>query len=188
MNKAHKAVFIDRDGTLNRDVPYCSCPEDLELLPEVAKAIRLLNQHDFKVVVITNQSGIARGYFNEEMLEQIHHTMREKLTSHGAAIDAVYYCPHHPEEDCACRKPKPALLWRAGRELNLDVAHSFVVGDRPEDIQMGKQAGCLSVLVAQDSSRTTENREVAPDHVAKDLLKAAVWIVNRDADRPKRHT
>lgn len=180
--KMDKAVFIDRDDTINRDVPYCSRPEDLELLPRVIEAIRLLNQHGFKIVVITNQSGIARGYFSEQTLEQIHRRMREELARGGAVIDAIYYCPHHPQEGCKCRKPQPTLLWRAAQELNLDVRRSFTVGDRPEDVQMGKEAGCLTVLVPRDSSWKRVGKEVAPDYVAADLYEAAAWIINRDRE------
>ena len=109
MGVVARAVFLDRDGTIARDVPYCSRPEDLELLPGVGEAIRLLNEHGFMVVIITNQSGIARGYFTEEMLERIHQKLKNDLAKSGAHVDAIYYCPHHPGEGCDCRKPKPAL-------------------------------------------------------------------------------
>ena len=106
----HRAVFLDRDGTIAKDVHYCRRPEDFHILPRVPQAIRLLNQHGFKVVVITNQSGIARSYFTEETLSRIHDRMKSDLQRDGASIDAIYVCPHHPDEGCECRKPKPLLL------------------------------------------------------------------------------
>jgi len=116
----NKAVFLDRDGTIAMDVHYCRRPEDFELLPTVPEAISLLNENGFMVVVITNQSGIARGYFTEETLAQIHQKMTGELAKYDARVDAIYYCPHHPDDGCQCRKPKTALFFRAAKELNID--------------------------------------------------------------------
>jgi len=138
----NRAVFIDRDGTINRDVPYCSRPEDFELLPGAAEAIRLLNEHGFKVVVVTNQSGIARGYFTEEMLARIHDKMRRELARHGARVDAIYHCPHHPDDNCDCRKPKPKMVLQAAKDLDIDLSQSYVIGDDQKDIELARQAGC----------------------------------------------
>lgn len=138
----NKAVFIDRDGTIAKDVPYCSCPEDFELLPGVAEGIRKLNQHGFKVVVVTNQSGIARGYFTEQMLAKIHDKMQKELAKHGAHVDAIYYCPHHPDDNCGCRKPKPKMVLQAAAELNIDLSQSYVIGDSQIDVEMAQRAGC----------------------------------------------
>jgi histidinol-phosphate phosphatase family protein len=140
--KVHKAVFLDRDGTIARDVPYCSRPEDFELLPGVTEGIRLLNEHGFKVVVITNQSGIARGYFTEEMLARIHDKMQKELAKHGAHVDAIYYCPHHPDDNCECRKPKPKMVLQAARDLDIDLSQSYVIGDGEMDVELARQAGC----------------------------------------------
>jgi histidinol-phosphate phosphatase family protein len=138
----NRAVFIDRDGTINRDVPYCSRPEDFELLPGAAEAIRLLNEHGFKVVVVTNQSGIARGYFTEEMLARIHDKMRTELARHGAHVDAIYYCPHHPDDNCDCRKPKPKMVLQAAEDLDIDLSQSYVIGDDQKDMELARRAGC----------------------------------------------
>lgn len=117
----HKAVFLDRDDTIARDVPYCSRPEDFELLPEAGEDIFLLNESGYKVIVITNQSGIARGYFTEVMLEMIHQRMRTALAVFGASMDGIYYCPHHPDNECDCRKPKPGLVFKAAWEHDIDL-------------------------------------------------------------------
>ena len=171
-----KAVFLDRDGTIARDVHYCHRVEDFEILPTVPQAIRLLNGHGFKVVVVTNQSGIARGYFTEETLLQIHRHMRQELAKYGAWVENTYYCPHHPDEGCECRKPMPGLLLKAVEELGIDLRCSFMVGDREMDIKAGKAAGCRTALIAADHNN---GREIAtpPDYIAADLLRVAQWIV-----------
>jgi histidinol-phosphate phosphatase family protein len=138
----HKAVFLDRDGTIARDVPYCSRPEDFELLPGATEGIKLLNEHGFKVVVVTNQSGIARGYFTERTLAEIHDKMITQLAEHGAHVDAIYYCPHHPDDNCDCRKPKPRMVFQAARDLDIDLSQSYVIGDSEMDVELARQAGC----------------------------------------------
>ncbi|MBI2846613.1 MAG: D-glycero-beta-D-manno-heptose 1,7-bisphosphate 7-phosphatase, partial [Chloroflexi bacterium] len=145
--KLSRAVFIDRDGTMAKDVPYCKRPEDFELFPTTARAIRLLNQNGFKVIVITNQSGVARGYFTEETLSKIHKKMQDELARQGAYVDAIYYCPHHPDDGCHCRKPKPGMVLRAIKDHNIDIKQSFVVGDLKMDIDLGRALGCRTVLV-----------------------------------------
>jgi D,D-heptose 1,7-bisphosphate phosphatase len=143
----NRAVFVDRDGTINRDVPYCSRPEDFELLAGVGEGIRLLNENGYKVIVITNQSGIARGYFTEETLEEIHQKMRQDLKAYHARVDAIYYCPHHPDEGCDCRKPNPKMVFEAAKDLNCDISKSYVIGDSEKDIEMGLRAGCNQSLM-----------------------------------------
>lgn len=142
----HKAVFLDRDGTIARDVPYCSRPEDFELLPGVAEGIKELNKHGFKVVVITNQSGIARGYFTEEMLARIHDKMLKELAQQGAQVDAIYYCPHHPDDNCNCRKPKPEMVFKAALDLDIDLSQSYVIGDNEMDVELARRASCRGSL------------------------------------------
>ncbi len=117
MQTGTRAVFLDRDGVIARDVHYCRRVEDFEILPAVPEAIKLLNGHGFSVVVITNQSGIARGFFTEATLHQIHRHMERELAGQGARLDAIYYCPHHPDDGCQCRKPRPGLLIKAAQEL-----------------------------------------------------------------------
>ncbi|MFQ5879397.1 MAG: D-glycero-alpha-D-manno-heptose-1,7-bisphosphate 7-phosphatase [Dehalococcoidia bacterium] len=156
------AVFLDRDGTINRDVSYCSRPQEVALLPGVAQAIRAFNRLGLKVVVITNQSGVARGYFDEAMLAQIHIEMERRLAAQGARIDAIYYCPHHPDDGCPCRKPGTALAWRAARELEIDVASSWVVGDAVTDVAMGRRLGCRTILLTSSGE--------SPSAATADLL------------------
>ena len=167
---ANRAVFLDRDGTMAKDVHYCSRPEDFELFPNTAKAIKLLNDHSFKVIVVTNQSGIARGYFSEEMLAQIHEKMSKELAKKGGRVDAIYYCPHHPEANCDCRKPKPKLILQAVRDFDIDLKHSFVVGDLQIDVDLGRAVGCKTILVrGRDMS-------INPDAMVSDLV-AAAWQI-----------
>jgi histidinol-phosphate phosphatase family protein len=172
----NRAVFLDRDGTIAVDVHYCRRPADFIILPTVPEAIKLLNDSGFKVVVITNQSGIARGYFSEGTLALIHEKMHRELAKHGAKIDAVYYCPHHPDDGCDCRKPKTALFHRAARELNIDFSLSYVVGDLPMDIQAGRALGCKTVLVTT-GPETPVALSDPPDYVADSLMAAALWMI-----------
>lgn len=167
---ANRAVFLDRDGTLAKDVHYCSRPDDFELFPNTAKAIRLLNEHCFKVIIITNQSGVARGYFTEETLAEIHGKMKKELDKEGAWVDGIYYCPHHPDDNCDCRKPKPKLLLQAAKDFDIDLEHSFVVGDLQMDIELGRAVGCKTILVRKEDEATD------PDAVVSDLLEAA-WKI-----------
>ena len=180
---ANKAIFLDRDGTIARDVPYCCRPEDFELLPTVPEAIRLLNQNGFKIVVITNQSGIARGYFTEEILAQIHNKMEQDLARGGAVLDAIYYCPHHPDDGCSCRKPKTALFLKAAKELEINLGLSYVVGDMQIDVDAGKALGCKTVLVTTGPQSLIPNPQSLinpPDYIADSLLEAARWITRHD--------
>ncbi|MBA7479582.1 D-glycero-beta-D-manno-heptose-1,7-bisphosphate 7-phosphatase [subsurface metagenome] len=176
----NRAVFLDSDGTIARDVHYCCRVEDFELLPTVPQAIKLLNASGFKVVVITNQSGIARGYFTDEILAQIHRKMEEELAQHGAHVDAIYYCPHHHDDGCKCRKPKPTLVFRAAQELKLSLDLSYMVGDMGQNIRTGKVAGCITVLVAPGPCRAEiEATKENPDYIALNLLEAARWIIKQ---------
>jgi len=168
----HKAVFLDRDGTIAKDVPYCSRPEDFELLPGVAEGIKLLNEHGFKVVVVTNQSGIARGYFTEGMLARIHDKMITQLAEHGAHVDAIYYCPHHPDNNCECRKPKPKMVLQAAIDLDIDLSQSYVIGDSEMDVELARQAGCKAGISVGEPGGTG-------DWVAASFRDAVHWVVEQ---------
>lgn len=147
-----KAVFIDRDDTIARDVPYCSRPEDLHLLPGAGRSIKRLNDAGLLVVMITNQSGIGRGYFTEETLTGIHDKLKADLAGDGARIDAIYHCPHRPEEGCRCRKPGTELLERAVRDLGIDTSSSYFIGDKDHDMAAGTKAGCRCFRVDAERS------------------------------------
>lgn len=187
MAKLNKAVFVDRDDTINRDVPYCSRPEDFELLLTVGTGIRLLNREGFKVVVITNQSGIARGYFTEEMLERIHQKMVDELAKYGAQVDAIFYCPHYPDEGCECRKPKPKLTYQAIKQLHIDPRQSFIIGDRLMDVELARTIGCKSVMIPSELGKEElKNSSVFPDYIASDFESAAKWITEQYAKSGSR--
>jgi len=174
---ANRAVFIDRDGTMAKDVHYCRRLEDFELFPRTAKAVKLLSDNGFKVIVVTNQSGVARGYFTEETLSRIHDKMKQELAKEGAIVDAIYYCPHHPDDNCDCRKPKPRLVLQAARDYDIDLSQSFVIGDLPLDIQLGEAVGAETILVGD--TLADEDIKVKPDVIVPGLWEAAQWIVSR---------
>ena len=190
---AHKAVFLDRDGTLNEEVGYVNHIERFYLLPRVGRAIRLLNQQGWKAVVITNQSGVARGYFPESLVHQVHSKMEELLGKEGARLDGIYYCPHHPEigsppyrQKCRCRKPDTGLIEKASKELDLDPSGSYVVGDRGADMEFARRVGAKAILVLTGYGKGEWEYfggqwKVKPDYVAEDLLEAVQWILQRES-------
>ena len=185
------AVFLDRDGTINEQMGYVNHLSRFQLLPGVARAIRSLNEAGLPVVVVTNQSGLARGYFPESLLEAVHAEMYRLLAQEGARLDGLYVCPHHPEAreerfrlDCDCRKPRTGLLERAAAELGLDLGRSYMVGDRWSDLRCGAAVGATTVLVLTgygrgDAAYVGPGQTVQPDHVAEDLEAAARWILDR---------
>ena len=185
------AVFLDRDGTINEQMGYVNHLSRFQLLPGVARAIRGLNEAGLPVVVGTNQSGLARGYFPESLLEAVHAELHRLLAREGAHLDGLYICPHHPEAreerfrlDCDCRKPRPGLLERAAAELGLDLGRSYMVGDRWSDLRCGAAVGATTVLVLTgygrgDAAYVGPGQTVQPDHVAEDLEAAARWILDR---------
>ncbi len=170
----NKAVFIDRDGTINRDVPYCSRPEDFELLPGVGEGISLLKESGYKIIVVTNQSGIARGFFTEEMLEKIHNKMKKDLAQYNASVDAVYYCPHHPDDKCDCRKPNPKMIFDAAKDFNINISQSYVIGDSDKDAEAGKRAGCKKALIVNQNITA-----IAAEGKFFSFVEAANWLLNK---------
>lgn len=178
-NKGAIAVFFDRDGTINEESGYLSNPDDLSLIKGAAEAVKRLNSIGIKVIVISNQSGVGRGFFSEEDLARVNKRLADLLSSHGARIDAIYYCPHHPEDDCKCRKPKPGLLKKAALELSIDLTRSYVVGDKGTDVELAGNAGSKGILVKTGfGSSQLETRSIAPIFVAEDILDATMWIIN----------
>ncbi len=168
--KANKILFLDRDGTVNKEADYLSDPEEVELLPGVASVISRAHEAGYKVVVVSNQSGIGRGYFTEETLSGIHSRLNDLLKKENTFLDGIYYCPHVEADQCTCRKPQPGMLLRAAEEFNGDLKHSIMVGDKNSDIGAGKNAGCITVLVRTGYGVQTEkeNRHGA-DHVVDSL-------------------
>lgn len=184
-----RAVFIDRDGTISEEVGYINHPERFRLFPYAASAIKQLNQNGWLAIVTTNQAGVARGYFTEDMIHAVHGRMTSELESEGARIDAIFYCAHHPSVgdppyriDCDCRKPKPGLITRAARDFDIDLSNSWVVGDRYSDIELARNAGVKSALVLSGYGRGEWEHQSSswtqqPDLVADDLLAAVRLIV-----------
>jgi histidinol-phosphate phosphatase family protein len=177
-DKITGAVFIDRDGTIAKDVQYCSCPNDFELVSDAGKSIKLLNEAWLKVILITNQSGIGRGYFSEETLEKIHKKMTDDLVNYGAHVDAVYYCPHKPADNCDCRKPKSGLIIKAARDHNIDLASSYMVGDKMHDIMAGKNAGCRTILIQSSNEDVFNDIYCVPDITVGSFHQAVQYILN----------
>ena len=185
------AAFIDRDGTLTEEVGYVNHPGRLRLLPRSAEAIRRLNAAGVAAVVVTNQAGVARGYFSEEVLQATTAELQKQLKRAGASLDGIYICPHHPTEgeppfraQCECRKPKPGLVLRATSELGLDLTASTVIGDRPSDLAMADAVGARGVLVLTgyglgEWEYRRQTFPVTPHHVAADLLDAVEWILRQ---------
>ena len=176
------AVFLDRDGTLNEEMGYINHLSRFKLLPQAIPAIRRLNEAGVKVVLVTNQSGAARGYFPPSLVEEIHAHLKQVLAGGGAHLDGIYACLHGPADGCACRKPWPALLEQAARELDLDLSRSYLVGDRYKDIDTAANAGLKGILVLTGYGRgefefIREKAAVQPVYVAQDLEDAAAWIL-----------
>jgi D,D-heptose 1,7-bisphosphate phosphatase len=172
-----KAAFLDRDGVINVDRAYVSRWEDFEFVPGAVDAIRALKQTGFALVVVTNQSGIARGYYTEAQYQELTLAIKQALAEAGAAIDAVYHCPHHPAGavagltmDCDCRKPAPGMIFRAARELNLSLPDSILVGDKPSDIQAARAAGVGRAYIVH-----SDNAESGPGLAGADAAYAGLY-------------
>ncbi len=180
-----KAIFIDKDGTLIPDIPYNVNPKLITLSDTAIPALQLLQNQNFLLIVISNQSGVARGYFKEEDLQNVSNAITDLLNEEGVIINGFYYCPHYKEGtvkeytiDCDCRKPKPGLLLRAVKDFNIDVKQSWMVGDILNDVEAGKAAGCKTILLKNgNETEWIMNEKRQPDFVAENLLEAANLIV-----------
>lgn len=172
------AVFIDRDGTINEDSGYVSSPSEVVLIKGAAEAIRSLNSLNIPVVVITNQSGVGRGYFTEDGLRAVNERLIELLKQGGARIDGLYYCVHLPEDDCGCRKPKTGLITKAASLLGIDPRLSYVIGDKASDVGLARNAGAKAVMVLTGHGRKDyQTLSDAPDFVADDIASAVEWVI-----------
>lgn len=188
----YAAVFLDRDGTINEEVGYLDKLASLVIYPQAITAIRMLNENGMKAIVVTNQSGVARGYYPEAFVTEVHEAMQESLAREQAFLDALYYCPHHPEgqgnyrRSCRCRKPAPGMLLAAAREMELDLSRSYMIGDTGKDMQTARAAGVKGVLVRTGYGREAEAATLqgggSPCYVAEDILAAIFWIM-RDRTR-----
>ena len=172
-----KAILIDRDGVLVEDVGYHYKIEDFKLIPNAIDGLKLLK--DYKLIIVTNQSGIGRGYFTIKDFENFNNRLIEELKKHDIRIEKTYVCPHKPDDNCECRKPKTKLLKDAEKDFNIDLSKSFMIGDMKRDIEMGHNAGCKTILVLTGKGmKEKENSEA--DYVAKDLIDVAKWILKND--------
>jgi D-glycero-D-manno-heptose 1,7-bisphosphate phosphatase len=190
-----RAFLLDRDGTVSQEVGYVNHPSRLALLPRAAEAIRRARDAGYLCVLVTNQAGVARGYFSEDLVHATHARLEELLAEHGTALDGIYYCPHHPSAgeppyraDCRCRKPRPGMLLQAAADLDIDLSRSVVVGDKISDVEMAISQGARGILVRTGYGLGEEVYGKAkwvttPDHIADDLLDAVRWVLEADHSR-----
>lgn len=185
--KKNKAIFLDRDGVINYEKNFILSTEDMELMPDAPQALRKINSSPFLAIVVTNQSAIARNLIRLNELDQIHEKLKADLKKHGTYLDAIYYCPHHTDndapdvnqdliKDCYCRKPKPGLLIDASKEMDIDLQKSYLIGDSERDIQAGKEAGCSTIGVR--TGKNIENFKANPDYIFDTILGATDFILN----------
>ncbi len=186
MARKSRAVLLDRDGTINEDRGYLSDPAELVLIPGAARAVKRLNDLGVKVIVITNQSGVGRGYFTESDLESVNRRLAELLEAEGARIDGVYYCTHRPDEGCECRKPRSGMAKAAALDHDFDPAAAFVVGDKASDVELAWSFGARGVLVTTGyGSGELSVLKRPPDYTAPDIGTAVDWIIGELAkDKP----
>jgi D-glycero-D-manno-heptose 1,7-bisphosphate phosphatase len=182
-----QAVFFDRDGVINEEVNYLANPDQLKLIAGAGAAISQLNALGIPVVVVTNQAGVARGYFTESDIRLVHERLIDLLSEQGAKVDKIYYCPHHPfagttsyTQFCNCRKPEPGMLYKAAADLNLDLGSCYLIGDKASDIIAGQRVGCSTILVKTGHGKKeheTWNNPSEPKYVASSILEAVQWII-----------
>ena len=181
----NKAIFFDRDGTLCEDRNYLRRSGDIRILPGVIQALQRLRDRGFQLVIVTNQSGVARGFFTEEELAEIHAALTDEFGRSGIRFAGIYHCPHLENGEvpgyrgpCPCRKPEPGLLLRAAEEHGIDLKASFMIGDKSSDIEAGRRAGCRTILLTEAGSASADAE--APDWTAPDMLSAVDWILRQE--------
>ncbi len=189
------AVFLDRDGTINEQMGYVNHPSRFVLLPGAALGIRRLNESGFLAIVVSNQSGVARGYFSIDLVHEVHELMQKELASRGAFLDGVFFCPHYPggevaeyAVECGCRKPKPGMIIEAESRFHIDMSRSYVVGDRFSDLELAASRGLTGVLVETgyglgECLYVLPGKSIQPGHIAHDLEAAVQWILEREGAR-----
>ena len=174
----NRFIILDRDGTLNRDEKgYIHKVEDLKFFPDTFKALNLLKDN-FKFIIISNQSGIGRGYYTEEDFHKFNNKLTGELEKQNIKIAKTYFCPHTPEENCDCRKPNTKFIEQAEKEFSIDIKNSFMIGDHPSDIELGKNANCKTIyLLTGHGEKHKEGLKTKPDFIANNILEAAQWIL-----------
>lgn len=186
MSSKAKAAFIDRDGVINEERNYVHRIEDFVLLPGVAQGLIQLREAGFLLIVVTNQAGIARGYYSQNDLNQLHEHFREQLALYDITLDAIYFCPHHPQGNvkelaikCECRKPSPGMLLQAAKDFNLDLSRSILIGDKLTDLQAGQRAGVGRTVIVESGRFVEPSVRLVADFAALDLLAAAQLLTTR---------
>jgi D-glycero-D-manno-heptose 1,7-bisphosphate phosphatase len=180
----NRAVFMDRDGTVSEEIGYMYDAGLYKVFSWSGPAIRRINEHGMKAVLITNQSGVGRGYFDERSVDEVHRKLRSELALHGAKLDGLYVCIHHPDAGCDCRKPNPGMLLQAQRELDIDLTNSFVIGDKFLDVETAHNVGAKGILVRTGYGREEQLKHQTdlrqPDLIAENLMEAVDAILNGD--------
>jgi D,D-heptose 1,7-bisphosphate phosphatase len=179
----NKAIFLDRDGTIIKDKNYAYKKEDIKFLPKSIEGLKLLQDNNYNLIIVTNQSGIARGFFSETDYFNFRDELHHKLELKGVNIDAEYFCPHHFEEgrgkyriNCTCRKPNPGMILEAKKDFNLNLDYCWMIGDRESDIIAGWRANCKSIFISSKLEEKIFHNPIFPNFFAKDLLEAAIYI------------
>lgn len=191
MTAKKPAVFIDRDGTVNEQMGYINHPDRFVILPGVADAFRVLNKNGFLAIIISNQSGVARGYFPVELVDKTHDLMMQSLLRKGASVDGIFFCPHYPRGvvpeyslDCDCRKPKTGLIKKACEHFDIDMSRSYMIGDHYTDMELADRAEIKGILVKTGYGRgvieyNLPGMTFQPCYIAEDLLDAVKWIIKK---------
>jgi D-glycero-D-manno-heptose 1,7-bisphosphate phosphatase len=184
----NRACFLDRDGVIIEEVNYIASPHQVKLIPEAAEALRLLHEDGFMIIVVSNQSGVARGFFDEKLVGDVNRRISGELSSGGAMVDAWYFCPHHPKgtvgfyaRDCDCRKPAPGLFIRAAGEHKIDLGLSFMIGDKYSDLLAAEAAGCADAVLVRTGHGLSEVKENPgmPFEIRDNILEAVKYIKGR---------
>ncbi len=188
----NKAVFLDRDGTINEEMGYINHLSRFRIFPFTAKAIALLRENGYKIIVVTNQAGVARGYFTEEQVREVHLFLQNRLSKENAQIDKIYYCPHHPTEGngkykktCVCRKPNTGMISKAVEDFDIDLSRSYMIGDRYKDVLFAHKVGLKSIMVLTGYGKgeytyQRDTWEQKPDFLCENLLLAAQYICEQN--------
>lgn len=172
----NKAIFLDRDGTINKDTGYPYKIKDLRIIPKVPEGLKLFEDRGYKLIIVTNQSGIRRGYFTKEDYYNFQSALRQRLNKNGIFITGEYFCPHVQEDNCNCRKPKTGMLEEAAKDFDLVLEESWMIGDKSSDIYAGKNAGCKTIYILTEKDNIEQIKNA--DFVAKNLLEAANYLLN----------
>jgi D-glycero-D-manno-heptose 1,7-bisphosphate phosphatase len=173
----NRAIFLDRDGLINKDNEYISTIDNFEFIPRTIDALKKASQSNYKLIIITNQSGIGRGYYTIEDYKKVEKYMLDYFEKNNIKIDKVFFCPHNIDEGCECRKPKTKFFMQSQKEFNIDLTQSFMIGDKTADIKAGHDAGCKTILVKTGKAGKDNTYDIKPNFIAQDLYSAISLIL-----------